>query len=148
MLTPSEIALLRRDLKTALRVIGIDEFDDAVQVLEEHGYQLGEFEVEECSQELGQGIAPIAGAITWTHKRSGVSRTYSVGHGSTWLMAFNRDLKRKVFLRAGARLIAAGLRAARTRDLTDARRRARARALADELSRTADRARLISSARQ
>src|SRR5262245_40323092 len=45
MLTPSEIDLLRQDLKAALSVVGQDEIEDAHNLFHDHGFRVDDFEI-------------------------------------------------------------------------------------------------------
>lgn len=42
-------------------------------------------------------VGPLTGTVKVTFTPSGVSRTYSTGHGSSWVYLFDQDLHRGVF---------------------------------------------------
>ena len=96
-LTPSEIALLRQDLKAALTVIGRDEVEDAHAALRTCGFRIDEFEFTQHADTSPAHVAPVTGTVTWTRKANKVTRTYVAGHHSSWLSLFEADLQSGVF---------------------------------------------------
>lgn len=97
MLTPSEVALLRQDLRTALSVVEADELDDARSLLKEHGLSESDFEFSQQAEPSPAFVSPVVGRLTCLQKSTGRSRTYAAGHASQWLTLFEADLKRGFF---------------------------------------------------
>lgn len=70
------------------------EREDFLTVLKENGLAEADFELSATTHPLpSQGIAPVRGEVTVRHTRSGVTRHYESGHGTAWVMEFERDLK-------------------------------------------------------
>ena len=97
MLTPSEIALLRRDLQVALNVVGPDEIDDARRLISEIGLRNEDFDFSQRPDPLPEVPSPISGTMTVTRKSTGANRTYVVGSGVDWLGRFEVDLQARMF---------------------------------------------------
>jgi hypothetical protein len=97
MLKPSEIALLQQDLKAALSVIGRDEVEDAHALLTSCGFSVDDFAVAQQSDTTPSYPAPVTGAVTWSRMSNQVKRTYVAGHGSSWLLQFEADLRAGLF---------------------------------------------------
>jgi hypothetical protein len=93
MLTPSEIELLRQDLKSALKVLGQDEIDDAHELLRRCGFRAGDFEILQRSDPSPPHVSPLSGTATVVRKSNRFARTYEAGHLSSWLLQLEEDLK-------------------------------------------------------
>jgi hypothetical protein len=100
MLTPSEIELLRQDLKEALEVVGADEIEDAESLLRENGFRPADFRIFQKGEVSPAYPSPIRGIVIVVHTSSGAAKTYEAGSGSQWLSQLEVDLKSKVFGRA------------------------------------------------
>jgi DNA-directed RNA polymerase subunit H (RpoH/RPB5) len=92
MLTPSEIDLLRQDLRAALKVLGQDEIEDAQALLRQNGFRSDELEITQRSDPSAPYPSVIAGAIVVVRRSTGAEKSYSAGHGSPWLEQFEADL--------------------------------------------------------
>lgn len=97
MLTPSEIDLLRQDLRAALSVLGQDEIADARTLLREHGFASEDFEIGQRADPTPSFPSAITGSVDVSRKSNSKVQTYSAGHGSSWLSEFDDDLKSGVF---------------------------------------------------
>lgn len=97
MLTPSEIALLRQDLKAAIEVVGQDEIDDAYSLIHRYGYLVQDFEILQKGDDLPAFPAPVTGFVVIVRKSNGMTKRYEAGSGSTWLMQLDGDLKARAF---------------------------------------------------
>ena len=100
MLAPSEIELLRQDLKAALEVIGDDEIEDVEALLRSNDFSPGEFEIIQRGDPTPAFPAAITGVVVVVRTSSGAAKTYDAGHNSTWLLQFEGDLKAGVFGRS------------------------------------------------
>jgi hypothetical protein len=97
MLTPSEIDLLRQDLKAALSVVGQDEIEDAHALLQTHGFPAADFEIFQHADRSPSFPSPITGAVIVVRRSNRIAKTYEAGNGSTWLMQLETDLKAGTF---------------------------------------------------
>src|SRR6185312_5172780 len=97
MLTPSEIELLRQDLRAALKVLGQDEIDDAHALIREIGLRPADFEILQRADPSASHPGAITGRVTVLRKSSGASMTYQAGTGSHWLEQLETDLKLGAF---------------------------------------------------
>lgn len=97
MLTPSEIDLLRQDLKAALEVVGPDEIEDAHTLLRESGFGIEDFEILQQGDPSPAFPSPITGIVVVVRKSNGATKSYAAGSGSLWLMQLETDLKSRVF---------------------------------------------------
>jgi len=93
MLTPSEIELLRQDLKSALEVLGQDEIDDAHSMFRRCGFRASDFEILQRSDESPPHVAAVSGTATVVRKSNRLARTYQAGHVSSWLLKLEEDLR-------------------------------------------------------
>src|SRR6266404_8806212 len=94
ILTPSEIDLLRKDLKAALKVVGQDEIDDALALIREHGFQSSDFEIVQRSDSSPPYPSHVSGQVTVRRKSNSAARHYDAGSHSTWLSDLELDLKK------------------------------------------------------
>jgi hypothetical protein len=97
MLTRSEIDLLRRDLKSALEVVGQDEIDDAEGLLREHGFRGEDFEILQQGEASSSFPSPIAGVVHVVRKEGLLAKSYRADSGSSWLGELEKDLKSGLF---------------------------------------------------
>jgi len=95
MLTPSEIELLRQDLKSALKVLGQDEIDDAHDLIRRSGFRTTDFEILQRGDRSVAEVGAVTGvAAVVIRKSKRLSKTYAAGHElSRWLFDLERDLK-------------------------------------------------------
>ncbi len=96
-LTPSEIELLQQDLKAALKVLGQDETDDAHSLLREYAFRSADFEILLGADPSLPSQGATKGSVVVLRRRNGYSRSYSAGHGSSWLQQLETDLKQGAF---------------------------------------------------
>jgi len=97
MLTPSEIELLRQDLRAALKALGQDEIDDAHTLMREQGFRSKDFEILQRAAPSPPLPSAAAGTVVVTRRINKASRTYVAVDGSTWLEQLDADLKSGVF---------------------------------------------------
>jgi hypothetical protein len=97
MLTPSEVELLRQDLRAALKVLGQDEIDGAHQLMRRSGFRSSDFEILRGSDPSPPAVTPPTGIATVRRKSNGTARTYMAGRGSRWLLQLESDLKTGLF---------------------------------------------------
>jgi hypothetical protein len=97
MLTPSEIDLLRQDLKAALEVVGPDEIEDARGLLRNNLFRDTDFEILQRSDLTPSLPGPITGLVFVLRKSNSLIKAYKASGGSSWLMEFERDLQSGVF---------------------------------------------------
>ncbi len=97
MHTPSEVDLLRQDLRAALTFLGQDEVDDAHHAIRERGFRTDDFEILERPDPSPSLPGPVTGIVVVLRKSNAVRRTYAGGHGSQWAAEFGEDLERGVF---------------------------------------------------
>ena len=100
MLTPSEIDLLRQDLQAALKLLGQDEIDDAHGLLRKHGFRPCDFEIVQHTDPTPAfpgAITAITGQVVLLRKSNRMAKAYEAGHGSSWLIHFENDLKSGAF---------------------------------------------------
>lgn len=76
------------------------EAEDFEAELRRHKRSEDEFDIvatpqKPFSQQAGV-ISPYGGTITIKNKRSGAERTYTTGHGSSWVADFSADLEARV----------------------------------------------------
>lgn len=94
MLTPSEIELLRQDLKSALKVLGQDEIDDAHDLIRRTGFRTTDFEILQRGDRSVAEVGAVTGVAVVIRKSKRLSKTYAAGHElSRWLFDLERDLK-------------------------------------------------------
>lgn len=97
MLAPSEIELLRQDLKAALQLLGQDEIDDAHTLMRERGFRSDDFEILQKADPLAPFPTAVTGAVVVLRRTNKAAKTYTAGHGSTWLEQLDADLELGVF---------------------------------------------------
>jgi hypothetical protein len=97
MLTPSEIDLLRQDLKAALSVIGPDEIEDAQGLFRRHGFRSSDFEIFQQGDPSPAFPSPVTGAVVVLRKSNKSAKNYQAGHRAQWLAELETDLKLKIF---------------------------------------------------
>lgn len=97
MLTPSEIDLLRQDLRAALKLLGQDETDDAHALMRDNGFRPDEFEIIQRADPSPTFPSEITGTVTLVRKSNRMAKTYDAGSGSPWLVHFEADLKQGAF---------------------------------------------------
>jgi hypothetical protein len=102
----SELASMRssgsgfRGAGTMARPTNIDEtqWEDVDTALRMCRRSKDEFDFKEyVAPMVGTGIHSLFGSMTITHLKSGVSRVYTTGFGSTWVADFQKDIERGVF---------------------------------------------------
>ncbi|MEJ0084504.1 MAG: hypothetical protein WDO72_02370 [Pseudomonadota bacterium] len=93
MLTPSEIELLRQDLKAALKALGQDEIDDAHTLIREQGFRSEDFEILEKADPSPPFPSAAIGIIVVMRRSNRASRSYAAGRGLKWLEQLGADLK-------------------------------------------------------
>jgi len=74
------------------------EMEDFREACESRGYADDEFTlaIMDTSQP-GAGIHAVTGTVTVRREATGAERSYSCGHGTAWVAAFETDLKSRVF---------------------------------------------------
>lgn len=97
MLTPSEIDLLRQDLKSALSVVGQDEIDDARRLVCQQGFRGDDFEFVQQANSSPPYPAAVTGMVLVVRKDMQIEKAYRAGSGSSWLVEFEHDLKSRTF---------------------------------------------------
>ena len=97
MLTPSEVELLRQDLKSALKVLGQDEIDDAHDLFRRSGFRSTDFEILQRSDPSVPHVIPLRGTAVVIRKSNRIAKTYVAGHLSSWLVQLESDLKLGTF---------------------------------------------------
>lgn len=97
MLTPSEVELLRQDLKSALKVLGQDEIDDAHVLFRRSGFRSSDFEILQQGDRAPSQVSPVTGVVHVIRKSNRISKTYAAGHFSSWLPQLEADLKSDSF---------------------------------------------------
>ena len=102
MLTPSEVELLRQDLKSALKVLGQDEIDDAHDLFRRSGFRSTDFEILQRSDPSVPHVIPLRGTAVVIRKSNRIAKTYVAGHLSSWLVQLESDLKLGTFGRPEA----------------------------------------------
>jgi hypothetical protein len=75
------------------------EIEDVEKALQTYGCSGDDFtaRVVEDQYQTTTGLTPITGELTIKHTGSGKEQVYQVGHGSTWVAEFERDLKNNTF---------------------------------------------------
>jgi hypothetical protein len=70
------------------------ELDDFKAVLTKYGHSEGDFELssEEAPLPIGN-VSPVTGSVKVKHKMTGIERTYGAGHGTAWVVEFEKDLE-------------------------------------------------------
>ena len=80
------------------KIIDDTELEDYNRAIEKTGYTPGDFEISEEVDPLTAGlISDVIGTATVTYKTSGAKRTYPVGHGTTWPVDFEIELRAGAF---------------------------------------------------
>ena len=79
-------------------IIDAPEIEDYLAAIREAGLNPDDFELSETVIAL---IGPEAGSATVRHKRSGVERSYPIGHGTSFPADFAVELLRGVFPQGG-----------------------------------------------
>ena len=97
MLTPSEIELLRQDLREALEVVGADEIEGAETLFRENGFKPEDFRIFQKGDVSPALPSSIKGIVIVVRRSSGAAKTYEAGSGSPWLLRLEADLKARVF---------------------------------------------------
>jgi hypothetical protein len=97
MLTPSEVDLLRQDLRAALTFLGQDEVDDAHHAIRECGFRTDDFEILERPNPSPSLPGPVTGLVVVLRKSNSVRRIYAGGHASQWPSEFRADLRAGLF---------------------------------------------------
>ena len=97
MLTPSEIDLLRQDLRAALKLLGQDEINDAHALMRDHGFRSDDFEIIQNADPSPGFPSDVTGTVTLMRKSNQVARSYVAGSGSSWLAQLESDLKLGAF---------------------------------------------------
>lgn len=97
MLTPSEVELLRQDLKSALKVLGQDEIDDAHELFRRSGFRPSDFEILQRRNRSPSQVSPVGGVVHVIRKSNRIAKTYAAGHFSSWLAQLETDLKSGTF---------------------------------------------------
>ena len=73
-----------------MRIIGVDEIEDFESTIKSHGRNREDYELIEKPDPISEFII---GRVTVKNKKSGVTKTYRAGHGSAWVIAFEKDLE-------------------------------------------------------
>jgi len=89
--------LLQQDLKSALKVLGQDEIDDAHALLRKAGYRPADFEILQRCDRSPQYVAALAGDAIVIRKSNRVAKAYRAGHLSNWLFLLESDLASGAF---------------------------------------------------
>jgi len=97
MLTPSEVELLRQDLKSALKVLGQDEIDDAHELFRRSGFRSTDFEILQRGDPSIPHVSPVTGTAVVIRKSNRLAKTYAAGNLSSWLLQLENDLKLGTF---------------------------------------------------
>jgi len=74
--------------------ISDSERADFVAALNDRGLAASDFVLSMVEHPLpvDGSIAPIRGEVTVRNKRTGVTRRYACGHGTAWVVEFQRDV--------------------------------------------------------
>ena len=88
---------MRQDLQAALKILGQDEIDDAHALLRDAGYRPEEFEILQRAERSTAYPSAVAGSVTLIRRRNRAGKTYPAGHGSSWLVQLEKDLKLGLF---------------------------------------------------
>ncbi len=74
------------------------ERNDFVAVLNDRGLAANDFELSVMEHPLpAGGIAPVRGEVTVRNHRTGVTRRYACGHGTAWVVEFQRDVDAGIY---------------------------------------------------
>jgi hypothetical protein len=69
------------------------ELNDFRAALRRHGLAESGFDVSSLERPLPVGrISPTTGMVTVRNKKTGAKRTYEAGHGTAWVVQFEKDL--------------------------------------------------------
>jgi hypothetical protein len=72
---------------------------DFYSIIASNGHTEDEFEIFEKEDPFPrQGIGPITGRVTVRNTKTGVERTYRAGHGTAWIVDFEKDLRSGLFM--------------------------------------------------
>lgn len=93
MLTPSAVELLRQDLKSAVKVLGQDEIDDAHDLFRRSGFRSTDLEILQRSDPSIPQVSPLTGTAVVIRKSNRIAKTYVAGNLSSWLLQLENDLK-------------------------------------------------------
>jgi hypothetical protein len=79
-------------------MISDGEKEDFNSLIKERGFQRTNFKlIEAGTTDYSRSVYKITGTVTITHTSNSSSRTYTTGHGSSWLSQFELDLKSRSF---------------------------------------------------
>lgn len=82
----------------ASSAIHSSEWEDFDAEVKRHGLTRADFDFEEKVRQMtGTDIQPIVGTVKVINRKTGKSRTYNTGHGSTWVAEATDDLDARVF---------------------------------------------------
>lgn len=73
-----------------MRLIGGDEIEDFESTIKNHGRNREDYELIEKPDPISEFIV---GRVTVKNKKSGATKTYRAGHGSAWVIDFEKDLE-------------------------------------------------------
>ena len=75
------------------------ELEDFHSTLKKHGHSNDNFEVSFTENPIPAdgSIHPLSGSVTIKSTKSGVERVYTTGHGTSWVVEFDEDLRTNVF---------------------------------------------------
>ncbi len=80
---------------TVLHESEVLDFNSSIKQL---GFVEGDFDFSQTSTPLSSGLFhTITGTVTVRRKSTGVQKSYSAGHGSSWPVSFHDDLANDVF---------------------------------------------------
>ncbi len=92
------VAGVGRHAKIASMLISPSENEDFDNALARAGYQKENFEViPKVNPFPAQGVGPVTGSVTVKNKLNGLERTYEAGHGTAWVVQFEKDLRTGAF---------------------------------------------------
>lgn len=88
----------QKEASGKLSLLHEDEIEDFNRAIERQQLNRDDFQlIESDLSKPTAGTGPLTGQVTITYKPTGISQTYSTGHGSTWTYMFQQHLSRGQF---------------------------------------------------
>lgn len=79
-------------------IIDPTEMEDYRSILHSQGYTENEFEIHQSVFRIPPNEPhPLQGLVKIKHSKTGLEREYQAGSGYSWVVAFEEDLKNKVY---------------------------------------------------
>lgn len=77
-----------------MKLIGEDEIEDFESTIKSHGRNREDYELIEKPDPIPElTIVSWTGRVTVKNKKSGATKTYRAGHGSAWVIDFEKDIE-------------------------------------------------------